>query len=395
MKDLKQLINENEENFRKEFSSDPLFTAAAPGRINIIGEHTDYNDGLSMPAAINRWVLISISKREDDAVHVKSFNYKGQFIFNIGDKVSPKESWMNYVYGAFHIFNKECKIEKGFNACIYGNVPLGSGVSSSAALEVAVLNALRALYKADFDDLKLVKLCQKIEHEYLGLKSGLLDQYASQFSKAGKLMILDFQSLSHTYINAESKGWKWVLVNSNVKRELAGSKYSERVDETANALEIIKKSDSSVKGFRDITLKHLSILKNKIQSKRIEHFVTENERVKTAAVFIGKGEWLKLGSLLNESHFSLRDKYEVSCEELDFLQSSAIKIKGCSGSRMMGGGFGGCTINLVPEDQVESFKNKIASDYLLKFNMNPEISEYLITNGAAVYENLKLHYPAS
>jgi galactokinase len=386
MIELKQLIHENEDNFRKEFSSAPLLTAAAPGRINIIGEHTDYNNGLSMPAAINRWVVVSISERADSEVHVKSFNFKDRFIFNLNDKVNPAQSWMNYVYGAFHIFSKESKIRKGFNACIYGNVPLGSGVSSSAALEVALLNAFRALYKAGFDDLKLVKLCQRIEHEYLGLKSGLLDQYASQFSKSGKLMILDFKSLSHTYIDAESKGWKWVLVNSNVKRELAGSKYSERVEETAAALAFIKDADHSVKGFRDLTLTHLTLLKNKIQAKRIEHFITENERVRMAAQFIEKGEWLKLGTLLNESHRSLRDDYEVSCEELDFLQSAAISNKACVGSRMMGGGFGGCTINLVKESEVEQFKNTIGSAYFLRFNIKPEISEYLITNGADIYE---------
>jgi len=387
MKELKQLISENEANFRKEFSSNPVLTAAAPGRINIIGEHPDYNNGLSMPAAINRWVLISISKREDKEVHVKSSNFEERFIFKLEEKVNPNESWKNYVYGAFHIFNKEFKIERGFNACIYGNVPLGSGVSSSAALEVAIMNALRALYNAGFDDLKLVKLCQRIEHEYLGLKSGLLDQYASQFSKEGKLMILDFLSLSHTYIDAESKGWKWVLVNSNVKRELAGSEYSKRVDETSTALQLIMKADNSVKGFRDITLKHLSILKDKIQTNRIEHFVAENDRVRNAALYISKGDWLSLGKLLNESHFSLRDKYEVSCEELDFLQSIAIKTEGCAGARMMGGGFGGCTINLVREGQVEQFKKKISSEYLSKFKMNPEISEYLITNGADIYKS--------
>jgi galactokinase len=387
MKELQQLISGNEANFRKEFSSSAVLTAAAPGRINIIGEHTDYNNGLSMPAAINRWVLISISKREDNEVHVKSSNFEERFIFKLGDKVSPNESWKNYIYGAFHIFNKEFKIEKGFNACVYGNVPLGAGVSSSAALEVAIMNALRALYNAGFDDLKLVKLCQRIEHEYLGLKSGLLDQYASQFSKEGKLMILDFQSLSHTYIDAQSKGWKWVLVNSNVKRELAGSEYSKRVDETSTGLQVIMQADNAVKGFRDITLKHLSVLKNKIQANRIEHFVTENERVRNAALYIGKGDWLSLGKLLNESHFSLRDKYEVSCEELDFLQSTAIKIEGCSGARMMGGGFGGCTINLVREDRIEQFKTKISSGYLSKFKMNPEISEYLITNGADIYKS--------
>jgi galactokinase len=384
MKDLKQLTKENEENFRKEFSSVPHLTAAAPGRINIIGEHTDYNEGLSMPAAINRWVVISISKRNDEEVHIKSMNYKDKYIFNIHDTTPPQESWMNYMFGAFHIFRKECKVEKGFNVCMFGNVPLGSGVSSSAALEVAIINALRDLYKASFNDLQLVKLCQRIEHEYFGLKSGLLDQYASQFSQAGKLMILDFQSLSHTYINAESRGWNWILVNSNVKRELAASKYSERVDETTSALKHIRESDSSVKGFRDIKLKHIPLLKNKIEAERIGHYVTENERVKIAAEQISKSEWEQLGKTLNESHVSLKDKYEVSCEELDFLQKTALKIKGCAGSRMMGGGFGGCTINLVQQDKSEQFKNKISSEYLSKFNIEAEISEYLITNGAGI-----------
>lgn len=387
MKKLEELVQVNQESFRKFFHLDADFTVAAPGRINIIGEHTDYNQGLSMPAGINRWVLCSCSKRKDKKVVIYSLNYHSEFSFDLGEKLQKEESWQRYIYGCIEVFRSTFSIEVGFNAVINGNVPIGSGVSSSAAIEVSIMNALRNLYNVELSDLELIKLCQKVEHEHLKINSGLLDQYASQFSNEGSILMLDFKELSHKYIPASFGEWIWVLVDTKVKRELAGSKYSERVEETLEGYNLLKEKFQEVNHFRDIELHHLESLgDNLLIKKRLNHFVKENQRVLEAANCISKGDFLGLGSLLVESHESLSKDYEVSCEELDFLVQRAIDFEGCAGGRMMGGGFGGCTINLVKKDEVDKFSQKIANDYFDKFNIEPEITIYKVVRGAHVVD---------
>ncbi|HTA84343.1 MAG TPA: galactokinase family protein, partial [Bacteroidia bacterium] len=220
MQTLEQLIALNKESFTKHFNATPAFTAYAPGRINIIGEHTDYNQGLSMPCAINRWVTVSMAPTTDKQITIVSIDFKGRMSFELGQPYEPRNSWEKYIYGCILLFSKTHPIPSGLNAIISGNVPIGSGVSSSAALEVAFMNALNESANAGLDNLSLIKLCQQVEHQYLGVKSGLLDQYASQFSQAGKVMLLDFQKLSHQYIPAATNGYVWVLCDTKVKRSL-------------------------------------------------------------------------------------------------------------------------------------------------------------------------------
>jgi galactokinase len=276
-------------------------------------------------------------------------------------------------------------METGFDAVIWGNVPIGSGVSSSAAMEVALMNALRAAYQADFDDLALVKLCQRVEHEYLKVNSGLLDQYASQFSRVGKLMILDFNQLSSEYVDANMQDWTWILTDSKVKRELAGSKYSERVQETADALKEIQSKNPAVKGFRDIAEEDLSSISDPVQQKRIKHLISENQRVREAAEALQQQDFERLGKLLTASHISLRDDYEVSCPELDFLVDTALQLPYCAGSRMMGGGFGGCTISLVRKDSVQKFNGFMTDEYVREYDIITEINNYQLVDGAGSY----------
>ncbi|PIQ22450.1 MAG: galactokinase, partial [Cytophagales bacterium CG18_big_fil_WC_8_21_14_2_50_42_9] len=348
--DLQKYIDSTSLYFKEKYGATPSLVAYAPGRINIIGEHTDYNFGLSMPTAINRWVVVCLRPRPDKVISVTSQNYHDTMEFTLGTDFEPTKSWQKYTYGSISIFAGQFPVEKGFDAVVWGNVPIGSGVSSSAAMEVALMNALRAAYQADMDDLALVKLCQRVEHEYLKVNSGLLDQYASQFSRVGKLMILDFNELSSEYVDADMKDWTWILADSKVKRELAGSKYSERVQETANALKEIQQKNPAVKRFRDITPADINLVSDAIQQKRIKHFISENQRVLQAAAALQAQDFVALGKLLTASHASLRDDYEVSCPELDFLVDTALQLPYCAGSRMMGGGFGGCTISLVRKD---------------------------------------------
>lgn len=382
---LEELLDINGELFCKEFGHPPYFTAAAPGRINIIGEHTDYNQGLSMPAAINRWVLASFAKRKDRTVEIKSLNFNSSMVFNPGETPVLDESWKKYVYGTIDIFRKANPLPCGFTALIWGNVPLGSGVSSSAAIEVAMMNGLRQLTHSDLDDITLVKLCQKTEHEHLHVKSGLLDQFASQCSREGKVMVLDFKDLSHQYIDAGSGEFEWVLVDSKVKRELADSGYSARVAETSKALDLLKTKTPKIKGFRDIREEHLGLLSDETMIKRLRHYLSENNRVLLAGRYFKENNFTALGNLLYDSHRSLSDDYEVSCPELDYLAETAAGSSLCTGSRMMGGGFGGCTLNIVHKDSLEAFTAFIEEKYREKFNIFPEIESYSLVNGAAVY----------
>jgi len=383
--DLQKYIDTTSHYFQEKYGVAPSLVVYAPGRINIIGEHTDYNFGLAMPAAINRWVVVCLRPRPDQVISVTSQNYHDTMEFTLGTAFEPSKSWQKYTYGSITIFGGQFPIQKGFDAVIWGNVPIGSGVSSSAAMEVALMNALRAAYQADMDDLALVKLCQRVEHEYLKVNSGLLDQYASQFSRVGKLMILDFNALRSEYVDADMKDWTWILADTKVKRELAGSKYSERVQETANALKEIQQKNPAVKGFRDITVEDTGSISDANQQKRIQHLVSENLRVQEAAKALQEQNFTALGNILTASHVSLRDDYEVSCPELDFLVDAALQLPYCVGSRMMGGGFGGCTISLVRKDSVLKFSNFLTDEYAREYDIVTEISNYQLVDGAGSY----------
>jgi galactokinase len=385
METLQQLIETNHKNFEKYFQTAPVLVAYAPGRINIIGEHTDYNQGLSMPCAINRWVTASISPRMDDQVHVVSIDFDGKMTFDLDAIYEPKTLWEQYIYGCIALFKQMHGIASGFNAMISGNVPIGAGVSSSAALEVAFVNALNDLFKTELDGLTIIKLCQQVEHQYLHVKSGLLDQYASQFSKQGKVLVLDFNSLTHTYINAETTGYVWILCDSNIKRTLAGSKYSERVHEIQAALKSLHQQIPDINTFRDVEIEHLSLLEDVVQQKRMLHYLTENSRVKAVVKALSEKNMIVFGKLLTASHQSLKDDYEVSCKELDYLVALAIDTEYCIGSRMMGGGFGGCTINLVKENHIEDFCKIIHDTYFNKFSIEPIINIYQTVDGAGTY----------
>jgi len=386
METLEQLITTNQKNFENYFQAVPALLTYAPGRINIIGEHTDYNQGLSMPCAINRWVTVSISPRMDNQIHVVSIDFDGKMKLDV-DTISyePQALWEQYIYGCISLFKQAHPISLGFNAMISGNVPIGAGVSSSAALEVAFVNALNEFFKAELDGLAIIKLCQQVEHQYLHVQSGLLDQYASQFSKEGKVLILDFESLSHTYINAETNGYVWILCDSNIKRTLAGSKYSERVQETQAALKSLHQQIPDIDTFRDVEMEHLALLEDITQQKRMRHYLTENTRVKTVAKALAENDMILFGRLLTASHQSLRDDYEVSCKELDYLVALALETGYCIGSRMMGGGFGGCTINLVREECIEDFCKYIQEAYFTKFSIEPIINMYQTVDGAGIY----------
>jgi galactokinase len=383
IKELDLHIQEAKQAFTYKFNDEPTLVSAAPGRINIIGEHTDYNFGKSVPAAINKWVCIAAKIRKDKQVNVYSANYDGWYKTSIDKPKNPIYSWQKYILGAIELMADYDWLNHGFDAYIVGNIPIGAGVSSSAAIEVATTNLLRSLYQVNISDIELVKICQKIEHEYIGIKSGLLDQYASLFSKEGYLMKLDFSTLTHEYFQVNMRGHKWVLVNTKVKRELSASKYTERVNETQEGLNLLHKF--GILEFNQIKLNDIKKIEDEVIQKRMRHYVTENERVEALCIALKDGDLDEVGDMLLDSHKSLKEDYEVSCEELDFLVEVADSLPYVEGSRMMGGGFGGCTINLVIDKKVSEFSQFIINKYKEKFGIEAEILVFDMVDGAKVY----------
>lgn len=386
MTDPDRLIAANREAFGRVFGGRPSLIAAAPGRINVIGEHTDYNGGLSMPGAIDRWTLAGLRPRSDRRVAVYSERFDASASWILGQPAPPDTGWQKRIFGLVEVFSRRRELRRGFDACLTGNLPVGAGVSSSAAVAVALLNALRAACGAALDDLSLVRSCQQVEHEFMGIGSGLLDQYASQFSRQGKLMVVDFDRLSHDYLEVEPGTWRWVLVDSLVRRELAASAYLERVAETRRGFEILAGAYPGILRCRDIAEDHLAALDDATLRRRLRHFVTENQRVKTAADLLQQGRWLEVGELLTASHESLERDYQVSCAELDALVAGALAVPGCAGARLMGGGFGGCTINLVEDGALEAFARHVEETYRRKFALRPAVTVYELGPGAKVLE---------
>jgi galactokinase len=380
-----ELIKKNTDLFTELYSEKPDLISVSPGRINIIGEHTDYNHGLAMPAAIDRWIVISLKRNKGSLkskVHTQYHN--AEYTFRVGNKTRPKEHWEKYVFGVVEILNQKYAPEDGFYAYITSNIPVGAGVSSSAALEIALFNGLRKLYNLNLDDQEIVRNCQRVEHEYLNQKSGLMDPHSCLFAEKDKVMLLDFISMKHKFIEARSDQWAWVLVNPNLERSLSDSKYGQRVKEMEEALEYLIGLGVMVSHYRDLREEHISMFKNEIWRKRIRHYYFENQRVLRAWRLMNSSDYVSLGTEMISSHNSLKNDYEVSNKEMDWLVEASFSFKGCAGSRMMGGGFGGCIINLVEKESVDEFRQYITEAYLTKYQKTPLVETFSLVAGAEV-----------
>lgn len=390
MEYLDTLKERTEDLFFSKFGTYPTVLSSAPGRINIIGEHTDYAEGLSLPAAINRWICIAFRKREDQKIRAFSHNYGDAFFCTIHEELQHSNNWSKFLWGAFKLLQDEYDLPSGFECTILGNVPLGSGVSSSAALEMALINGLADLFNLSLDNYKKIKLGQQVEHQFLGVKCGLLDQFAVQFGSANDMLLIDFKENSHHVISSQIEGYSWVLVNTMISRELASSAYTIRVNEMNECLSELE--SESIKHLRDISPPDITRLSDPVLKQRLNHFISENNRVIDAVKAIESGDPERLGKLLFESHLSLQHDYKVSCPELDFLANSAMQITGCEGARMMGGGFGGCTINLVQTVTLESFEDAITKAYLIEYGKLPGVDVFQLVDGARIHDlttNLK------
>ena len=334
---------------------------AGPGRINIIGEHVDYAGGFVLPSAVDREILLAVSLRKDNKLKLFSLDYNDGYEIELDNLVFNKEKrWANYLMGVFFVCKEAGYKFTGANIVFGGNIPQGGGMSSSAALEVAVCYALRKLNGLKISDIELVKLCQKAENRFVGVMCGIMDQFASAMSKAGNLLLIDCRSLEYKLIPADFTGIKIVLADTKKERTLAGSEFNLRREQVTKAAEILGKS------LRDISIAEFEATKSKLDpvlQKRAKHVVYEIDRTMKAVEALKKNDMTTLGKLLYATHESLKTDFEVSCKELDIMVDIASKVKGVIGSRVMGGGFGGCTITLVKEENVSELKEKMLKEY--------------------------------
>jgi len=348
----------------------------APGRVNLIGEHTDYNEGFVFPAAIDMFTWVAIAPRDDRQISVCSENLQKAAEFKLSaESRSPSRDWSSYVSGVATVLEQNGYRLKGANILIRSEVPIGSGLSSSAALEVAVAFALLANSGLAIDRERLARLCQKAENDFVGMRCGIMDQLASACCRRGNAMLLDCRSLGYRMFHLPPN-LRLVICNSMVKRELAASAYNERRAECEEGLRILARRFPEVRALRDATMAQLEACRTELTPvvfKRCRHVITEDQRVTQAADALEHNRMDDLRRAMTESHTSLRGDYEVSCSELDLLVELANRVPGVVGARMTGAGFGGCTINLVEAGSVDRFRTEIPAEYQRRTKLNPDI----------------------
>ena len=365
--------------FIERFSSNPVFYASA-GRINLIGEHTDYNGGFVFPGAIDKYIMTAININGTDKVRLYSVDMNQYTEFGLREEDKPAEQWACYVFGVCREVIKRGFEVKGFDAVFAGNVPLGAGLSSSAALESCFAYALNDLFNDNkISIFELALIGQSTEHNYCGVNCGIMDQFASVFGKKDCLMRLDCRSLEFKYFPFKPVGYKLVLVNSQVKHELVDSPYNKRRESCERVAKTL-----GVETLRDADMSMLEAAKAQISDedyKRAVYVIGEKQRVLDVCEALEKGDYETVGQRMYETHHGLSKDYEVSCEELDFLNDVA-KECGVTGSRIMGGGFGGCTINLVEEDLYDTFVQTAKTKFNEKYGIEPIIIDVVISDGA-------------
>jgi galactokinase len=347
----------------------------APGRVNLIGEHTDYNDGLVMPAAIDRYTQVAIEKRDDRALSVFSEQY-GQVEFDLNEpNPRARSHWSDYVRGVAAKLEEAGYRLKGADLSIRSDVPIGAGLSSSAALEVAAGYALLENSDFEIERVELARICQKAENEFVGMRCGIMDQFIACCGSAGHALMLDCRSLKYRLLPLPVDV-RLIICDTMVKHKLASSEYNNRRAECEAGVRYFAKSRPDVRALRDLTMNDLEEHGRdlpEVMYKRCRHVISENARVLEAAEALERGRLETFGKLMADSHRSLRDDYEVSCAELDTLVDLANRVDGVFGARMTGGGFGGCTINLISADRVEQFMRDVAQGYEQACGIVPDI----------------------
>lgn len=366
MKELKELWQIFTERFPDTGLRKGAF--AAPGRVNLIGEHTDYNEGFVLPMAIDKNIVMLAQLRDDQEVRIYSLDYDKEVVFSLLDLEFERENfWINYIKGVMDEIKKMDYYITGMNIIFTGDIPIGSGLSSSAALEVVTAFTISSLNELDIQPVEMALLCQRAENNFVGVNCGIMDQYISRLGKEGNALLIDCRSNEYKLVPFSIEDYQVVICNSKVERGLVDSEYNQRRKDCERAVKYFaEKLDHMVVSLRDVTVEELekeAAGLEEITYRRARHVITENNRVLMAVSALRNNDLKTFGKLMNESHYSLRDDYEVSCQELDLLVELALKQKGVLGARMTGAGFGGCTVNLVHRNHIEDFIANVKKTY--------------------------------
>lgn len=372
------------QKFGENSNPEQVRTFRSPGRINLIGEHTDYNNGFVLPASVDKAVYFVIEPREDDQVILHAADLDETYSFSVEDLSKPAQSWPHYQLGIIEqIYKKGLKIG-GFQTTFGGDVPVGAGLSSSAALECCLLFALNELYELGLDRFSIVKMSQKAENEYVGVQCGIMDQFASAFGKEESVIRLDCRSLEYEYFPFPMQDYLLVLCDTSVKHSLASSEYNTRRLECEKGTAILQKYYPEVHSLRDVTPALVETHKDELGDivyRRCKFITEEIQRVQDACDLLVEGNLVDFGKKMYATHQGLQHEYEVSCPELDFLVDQTLADPSVLGARMMGGGFGGCTINLVKKDAVDAFEQKMKAAYQQEYQVDLPCYKVKITTG--------------
>jgi len=378
----KKLLKEVQLSFTKYFATDPLMVFS-PGRINLIGEHTDYNEGFVFPAAINMGIALAIQKSDTESSQVYALDKKEIYEFSLNNIQPLKDgSWRNYVLGVISEIQKLGIVLENFNISFAGDIPGGAGMSSSAALENSVVFGLNELFNLKISKEQMILISQKAEHNYAGVKCGIMDQYASMFGENKSALLLDCRTIKSKSFKIDFKNYRLLLINTNVKHDLSESAYNDRREACERVSKLLK-----IKALRDACKQDLETIKEQISKEdysKATYVIEENKRVEEFTKAINIDSLKTLGALLYQSHDGLSTKFKVSCKELDFLVEQTKSNKNILGARMMGGGFGGCTINLIKKTEVANFKKEIDTNFKNEFNRDCSIYQVKLSKGTRV-----------
>lgn len=386
----KKLIQQTSEHFEKLFHNKPQHIFLSPGRINIIGEHVDYNDGYVMPAAINKYICFAISQNDSTQCTLIAKDLNDTYKFDLNDALQPIDKmWANYILGVLHQLKIRGLKMNGFNVVFSSTIPIGAGLSSSAALECGIGYAMNTLYNLGLSKEEIALIGQKAEHTFAGVNCGIMDQFASVFGKKNSVIKLDCTTLEYHYYKANFKKYSLLLLDSNVKHTHLTSGYNVRRQEVELGLAIIKQHFPQVRTFRNCTENMVLELKETLGEtvfKRCLFVVKEIQRVLDATEALTNSDFKKLGKLMSETHNGLSTEYEVSCDEVDFLVTAVSHEKSVLGARMMGGGFGGCSINLVEKGSENELIERITEQYRNNFGIELTPYKIKISKGTTLYK---------
>lgn len=372
--------------FKEHLGGEPEIMMRAPGRVNLIGEHTDYNDGFVLPVAIDRDIMVAARGRDNGLAKLYSLDYDATIEFSLDDiQYDSENKWSNYTKGVASLLKEDGYEIRGLEAAITGNVPLGAGLSSSAALEVAMAMVFQKLNELEIDPVKMALLCQKAENQFVGVNCGIMDQFISRMGQKNHALLLDCRELEYDLVSLELDGVKIVVCNTGVERGLVDSEYNKRRSECERGVALLEDFLPGIQALRDVDIADFHKYKNhlpEITDMRCGYVIEENTRVLESVQALTEGDLIRFGILMNESHIGLRDEYEVSCPELDKMVTIAWSTEGVLGSRMTGAGFGGCTVSLVLEDAVEELVARVNKEYPEQTGLQPEIYVCTAEDGA-------------